>query len=139
MKLVLNSATAKLRVDATRSKLGLPIPAACTTTMSAKHQQWHVTQRLINTLVLTYPVFRKRKPLAIGIHEVILAAARLRRARTLQTLCATGARRPEYLAALRNGGTRFALDGSPAGEVSPEQMADAAAQLTTMQRKGTRQ
>lgn len=143
MKLTLNSPTAKLRVDATRSELGLPVPPPDLPLpdppppMSAKHQQWHQVQRVINTLVLTYPVFRKRKPLAIGIHEVIRVTLGCDEG-TLRCAMRYWCSPKEYLVALRNGGTRFALDGSPAGEVTPEQMAAAAAQLTTMQKKGTK-
>ena len=86
---------------------------------------------------VSYPVLRQRKPLAIGIREAIQAELGCDE-RTLGLAMRYWCSRPEYQMALRRGGTRFALDGSPAGEVTAEQMAAAAAQLT-MQRKRTKQ
>jgi sRNA-binding protein len=64
--------------------------------------------------------------LAIGIKAAILAELDCDE-RVLSYALNYWCSRPEYLAALRRGGARYALDGSIAGEVTQEQ-ADIATQ-----------
>lgn len=90
-------------------------------------------------LVAYYAVFRDIRPLVIGVHKAIMAAhpdidkGALRRA--LQRY--TSATR--YLKAVAAGGSRFGLDGVPAGDVTPEQQKQASQDLKDRFRKQAEQ
>ena len=102
-------------------------------TRNKRRQQ---ADELSQQLVSVCPVFRDCRPLAIGIHKQIRAA--LSPAPSLRTVRAAmrlHTRAPEYLRALAaRGSQRHHLDGSPAGEVSGEHRAIAAAMLATLSR-----
>jgi ProP effector len=95
--------------------------------------------RVLAHLLVTYPVFRDSKPLAIGIHKPIIAAhpdtdkAALRR--TLQGYTAS----TKYLKAVAAGGSRFGLDGVPSGDITPEQQKQANQDLRDRFRKQAEQ
>jgi sRNA-binding protein len=68
---------------------------------------------------------RKRRPLQIGIRDLIIAAGTIEPDQfnlALQFYC----RSTSYLVATARGGARIGLDGQPAGEITPEQQAGAA-------------
>lgn len=76
---------------------------------------------LLETISANFAVFRECRPLALGIHKVIIErmpeidTAQLRLAMRLHTAST------RYLKALLATGERFDLDGNPAGEVTAEQ------------------
>ena len=89
---------------------------------------------LLDRLCEAFPACFSRsapKPLKIGLGEELLALAGVHPA--LADLSRTQIRRalkvyigaPAYRKALARGGPRYGLDGQPAGEVTPEQQADA--------------
>ena len=89
---------------------------------------------LLDRLCEAFPACFSRsapKPLKIGLGEELLALAGVHPA--LTDLSRTQIRRalrvytgsPAYRKALARGGPRYGLDGQPAGEVAPEQQADA--------------
>lgn len=89
---------------------------------------------LLDRLCTTFPACFSRmapKPLKIGLGDQLLALAGVHPA--LADLSRTQLRRalkvytgrPAYRKALAKGGPRYGLDGQPAGEVTPEQQADA--------------
>jgi ProP effector len=75
----------------------------------------------LDKLAETYAVFRDCKPLALGIHKVLLERQpelgkdAIRKALHIHTAST------RYLKALSNADQRFDLDGQPAGEVTTEQ------------------
>jgi len=88
----------------------------------------------LNRLCAAFPACFSRtapKPLQIGLGEELLALAGVHP--VLADLSRTQLRRalkvytgsPAYRKALAKGGPRYGLDGQPAGEVTPEQQADA--------------
>jgi ProP effector len=76
---------------------------------------------LLETISAKFAVFREGRPLARGIHKVIVErmpeidTAQLRLAMRLHTAST------RYLKALQAASERFDLDGNPAGEVTAEQ------------------
>lgn len=76
---------------------------------------------VLAVLSSSFPVFRECIPLAIGIHKAIreklpdIDQGNLRNALKIHTAST------RYLKALKQGETRFDLDGAPAGSVTPEQ------------------
>ena len=89
---------------------------------------------IIDRLIEAFPACFSRsapQPLKIGLGEELLALAGVHPA--LTDLSRTQLRRaikvytgsPAYRKALARGGPRYDLDGQPAGEVTPEQQADA--------------
>ncbi|MCM2289931.1 MAG: ProQ/FINO family protein [Sulfuritalea sp.] len=76
---------------------------------------------LLETICEHFAVFREARPLALGIHKVILErmpdldTAQLRLAMRIHTAST------RYLKALLATRERFDLDGNPAGEVTEEQ------------------
>lgn len=79
-------------------------------------------QALLETLRATWPILAEPKPLKLGVRQDIRAAldggvsgVRISRAVLLHIATA------EYQAALAAGGARYALDGSPAGEVNAKE------------------
>lgn len=84
---------------------------------------------LLATLCTQYAVLAEGRPLALGIHKVLLARqpeldpAQLRVALKIHTAST------RYLKALVAATSRFGLDGQPDGEVTDEQRAAAEAML----------
>jgi ProP effector len=94
---------------------------------------------VLTTLRSTFPVLQECRPLAIGIHKVILERIpdinpqRLRLAMRMHTASA------RYLKALTHADTRYDLDGNPAGSVTAEQKQQALDVLRDRFRKGAEQ
>ena len=84
---------------------------------------------LLDTLGANFAVLRECRPLALGIHKIIIArmpevdTAQLRLALRMHTAST------RYLKALQAAGERFDLDGKAAGEVTAEQREVAATTL----------
>lgn len=83
---------------------------------------------VLDKLAATFPIFAEAKPLAIGVHKVILE----RLPELTKDLVSKALKRhtatTRYLKAVAKGGQRFDLDGNAAGEITDEQR-DAAAKL----------
>lgn len=75
---------------------------------------------LLTALRAEYPVFREYLPLAIGIRVAVYAAAPGVTRETINCALAMHCRCDNYLKAIAAGGSRYALDGTPSGEVSEE-------------------
>ena len=94
---------------------------------------------VLATLTSTFAVFRAGLPLAIGIHKAIktrlpdVGEAALRM--TLKAYTAS----TKYLKAVANGKQRFDLDGQVAGDITPEQRAQALTTLKERFRKAAEQ
>lgn len=92
------------------------------------------TQRITAHLAERWPhLFNSMKPvpLAIGIHDTLLAAAPDFTADQLKRVLASWCKRPRYLATLTAGAARHGLDGAN-GQVTEEQAADAAKTLKAL-------
>jgi ProP effector len=76
-------------------------------------------------LIAAYPVFRNAQPLAIGIHKAIVAAHPEIAKGALRMTLKRHTASTKYLKSVASGGARFGLDGLPAGEITPEQQAQA--------------
>jgi len=89
----------------------------------------------LDALADTYTVFRDCKPLALGIHKVLmerqpeLGKDAIRKALHLHTSST------RYLKALSNAAQRFDLDGNAAGEVTEEQRKQATDEVKERIRK----
>jgi sRNA-binding protein len=101
-------------------------------TSKPRDPKWAAIEQLIKDLVELYPVFDAHhpKPLAIGTFEAILAdlgcdPAVL--ARALRYWCHSA----RYLVAICANDHRNGLDGTPCGEVTPEQRLHAREALKT--------
>ena len=87
---------------------------------------------VLDSLAVSFPVFRDCLPLAIGIHKAIVARLpeidpqQLRAAMRMHTAST------RYLKALAQASSRFDLDGEAAGEVTAEQRQQA---LTTLRER----
>jgi ProP effector len=91
---------------------------------------------VLNTLGSTFAVFQECRPLAIGIHKIILERVpaidpqRLRLAMKMHTAST------RYLKAITHSEKRFDLDGNPVGEITAEQKQQALDTLRERFRKG---
>ncbi|MFD1245957.1 ProQ/FINO family protein [Paralysiella testudinis] len=88
-------------------------------TMSKKKQ----TDMIAEHIYLKYDVFKRFKPLALGIDQDLVAALPQFDATLIARVLANHCRRPRYLKALSRGGKRFDLNNRFKGEVSPEEQA----------------
>ena len=68
-----------------------------------------------------FEVFRQFRPLALGIHESLIAAMPQFDPALIARVVANHCRKPRYIKSLARGGKRFDLSGKPAGEVKPEE------------------
>lgn len=68
-----------------------------------------------------FEVFRQFRPLALGIHESLIAALPQFDATLISRVVANHCRKPRYVKSLARGGKRFDLAGKPSGEVSAEE------------------
>ena len=73
-----------------------------------------------------YDVFKRFKPLALGIDQDLAAAMPQYDPALIARVLANHCRRPRYLTALARGGKRFDLNNRFKGEVSAEEQAIAA-------------
>lgn len=76
-------------------------------------------------LIAAYPIFRDAQPLAIGIHKAIMAAHQEIDKGALRTTLQRHTASTKYLKSVSAGGARYGLDGQPAGDITPEQQAQA--------------
>ncbi|MCW3480170.1 ProQ/FinO family protein [Neisseriaceae bacterium JH1-16] len=96
--------------------LGAALKAAVQT-MSKKKQ----TDMIADHVYGKYEVFRRFRPLAIGIDQTLVAALPQFDPTLVARVLANHCRRPRYIKALAQGGKRFGLDGKPVGQVTPEE------------------
>jgi len=81
----------------------------------------------LKTAVQTkFDVFKRFKPLALGIDQDLIAAMPQYDSALIMRVLANHCRRPRYLKALARGGKRFDLNNRFKGEVTPEEQAVAA-------------
>ena len=88
-------------------------------TMSKKKQ----TDMIADHLYSKYDVFKRFKPLAVGIDQDLVAALPQFDPSLIARVLANHCRRPRYLKSLARGGKRFDLNNRFKGEVSPEEQA----------------
>ncbi|HFC8520237.1 ProQ/FINO family protein [Neisseria lactamica] len=88
-------------------------------TMSKKKQ----TEMIADHIYGKYNVFKRFKPLALGIDQDLIAALPQYDAALIARVLANHCRRPRYLKALARGGKRFDLNNRFKGEVTPEEQA----------------
>lgn len=88
-------------------------------TMSKKKQ----TDMIADHIYSKYDVFKRFKPLAVGIDQDLAAALPQYDPTLIARVLANHCRRPRYLKSLARGGKRFDLNNRFKGEVSPEEQA----------------
>ena len=88
-------------------------------TMSKKKQTDMIADHIYNK----FDVFKKFKPLAVGIDQDLVAALPQFDATLIARVLANHCRRPRYLKGLARGGKRFDLNGRFKGEVTAEEQA----------------
>ncbi|ASK27767.1 ProQ/FINO family protein [Neisseria chenwenguii] len=88
-------------------------------TMSKKKQ----TDMIADHIYGKYDVFKRFKPLAVGIDQDLAAALPQYDPALIARVLANHCRRPRYLKALARGGKRFDLNNRFKGEVSAEEQA----------------
>lgn len=93
-------------------------------TMSKKKQ----TDMIAEYLYSKYDVFKRFKPLAIGIEKDLVEALPQFDAVLIHRVLSNHCRRPKYLKAVARGGKRFNLNNRFQGEVSAEEQQYALAQ-----------
>ncbi|MBF0803976.1 MULTISPECIES: ProQ/FINO family protein [unclassified Neisseria] len=86
-------------------------------TMSKKKQTDMIAEHIYNK----YDVFKRFKPLALGIDQDLIAGLPQFDPALIARVLANHCRRPRYLKALARGGKRFDLNNRFKGEVSPEE------------------
>lgn len=79
------------------------------------------TEMIAEHVYSKYEVFRQFRPLAVGIHESLIAALPQFDPVLISRVVANHCRKPRYIKSLSRGGKRFDLHGRPAGEVKPEE------------------
>ena len=98
--------------------LGMALKSAVET-MSKKKQ----TEMIAEYIYGKYDVFKRFKPLAVGIDQDLVAALPQFDPSLIARVLANHCRRPRYLKSLARGGKRFDLNNRFKGEVSPEEQA----------------
>ena len=88
-------------------------------TMSKKKQ----TDMIADHIYSKYDVFKRFKPLAVGIDQDLVAALPQFDPSLIARVLANHCRRPRYLKSLARGGKRFDLNNRFKGEVSSEEQA----------------
>ena len=88
-------------------------------TMSRKKQ----TELIAEHIYGKYDVFKRFKPLALGIDKDLVAALPQYDPALVARALSNHCRRPRYLKSLARGGKRFDLNNRFKGEVSPEEQA----------------
>lgn len=83
------------------------------------------TEMIAAHVYAKYDVFKQFRPLALGIHEVLIAALPQFDAQLVSRVLANHCRRQRYLKALARGGKRFDLALKAVGEVTAEEKAAA--------------
>lgn len=98
------------------TSIGAALKAAVQT-MSKKKQ----TDMIADHIYEKYDVFKKFKPLAVGIDQDLIAALPQFDATLIARVLANHCRRPRYIKALARGGKRFDLNSRFKGEVTAEE------------------
>ena len=93
-------------------------------TMSKKKQ----TDMIADYLYSKYDVFKRFKPLAIGIEKDLVEALPQFDATLIHRVLSNHCRRPKYLKAVARGGKRFNLNNRFQGEVSEQEQQHALSQ-----------
>lgn len=88
-------------------------------TMSKRRQTEMVADYIYNK----YDVFKRAKPLAVGIEQELLAALPQFDPQIVNRVLSNHCRRPKYIKAVARGGKRFNLNNRFQGEVTPEEQA----------------
>ena len=88
-------------------------------TMSKKKQTDMIAEHIYNK----YDVFKRFKPLALGIDQDLVVALPQFDPALIARVLANHCRRPRYLKALARGGKRFDLNNRFKGEVTAEEQA----------------
>lgn len=83
------------------------------------------TEMIAAHVYAKYDVFKQFRPLALGIHEALIAALPQFDAQLVSRMLANHCRRQRYLKSLARGGKRFDLSMKPVGVVTPEEKAAA--------------
>lgn len=86
-------------------------------TMSKKKQ----TEMIAEYLYGKYEIFRRFKPLAIGIEKELAAAMPQFDPQLINRALSNHCRRPRYIKSIALGGKRFNLNGKFQGEISKEE------------------
>jgi sRNA-binding protein len=100
----------------TETALGAALKSAVQS-LSKKKQ----TEMIAEHIYSKFDVFRQFRPLALGIHESLIAALPQFDPVLISRVVANHCRKPRYIKSLSRGGRRFDLNGKPAGEVSAEE------------------
>nr|WP_199068787.1 ProQ/FINO family protein [Chromobacterium sp. ASV5] len=100
----------------TETALGAALKSAVQS-LSKKKQ----TEMIADHIYSKFDVFRQFRPLALGIHESLIAALSQFDPALISRVVANHCRKPRYIKALARGGKRFDLNGKPQGEVSAEE------------------
>ena len=96
--------------------LGLALQAAVKT-LSKKKQ----TELIAEHIYTKYDVFKRFKPLALGIDQSLVKALSQFDDVLVMRVLSNHCRRPRYIRSLARGGKRFDLHNRPQGEVSEEE------------------
>ena len=100
----------------TETALGAALKSAVQS-LSKKKQ----TEMIAEHVYGKFDVFRQFRPLALGIHESLIAALPQFDPVLISRVVANHCRKPRYVKSVARGGKRFDLAGKPAGEVKPEE------------------
>ncbi|WP_037586316.1 ProQ/FINO family protein [Stenoxybacter acetivorans] len=102
-------------------------------TMSKKKQTEMIAEHIYNK----YEVFKRFKPLAVGIDKDLAEALPQYDVSLIARVLANHCRRPRYIKSLALGGKRFDLNNRFKGEVSPEEQEIAKQNPAMQQNKKT--
>ncbi|WP_293813741.1 ProQ/FINO family protein [uncultured Aquitalea sp.] len=100
----------------TETALGAALKSAVQS-LSKKKQ----TEMIAEHVYSKFEVFRQFRPLALGIHESLIASLPQFEPVLISRVVANHCRKPRYVKSLARGGKRFDLAGKPAGEVTAEE------------------
>jgi sRNA-binding protein len=100
----------------TETALGAALKSAVQS-LSKKKQTEMIAEHVYNK----FEVFRQFRPLALGIHEHLIAALPQFDSVLISRVVANHCRKPRYIKSLARGGKRFDLAGKPDGEVKAEE------------------
>ncbi|MBV8049173.1 MAG: ProQ/FINO family protein [Paludibacterium sp.] len=100
----------------TETALGAALKSAVQS-LSKKKQ----TEMIAEHVYSKFDVFRQFRPLALGIHESLIAALPQFDPVLIARVVANHCRKPRYIKSVARGGKRFDLNGKPSGEVKPEE------------------
>ena len=102
--------------NGTRNRFG-----RCAEICRPNHEQEKQTDMIADHIYGKYDVFKRFKPLAVGIDQDLVAALPQYDPALIARVLANHCRRPRYLKALARGGKRFDLNNRFKGEVSAEE------------------